>query len=122
MNLLILLTAALLLITKFLDCYSTKVRIGGNIENENNPLAQRIMRSLQFNETIWLFFLIAAVIIFLSTFMLFRMNAGLLYQSAFVIIGLFISTIQFAVAHNNYYRRSNTITRFIMKIYRRLIW
>ena len=116
MDILIYLTAALLLISKFLDCYSTQVRIGGNIENENNPLAQRVMKSFKINETIWLFFLIAAVIIFLSTFMLFRMNAGILYQSVFVIIGLLITTIQFAVAHNNYFRRSNIITRFLMNI------
>src|SRR5690606_23056 len=120
MDILIYLSAALLLITKFLDCYSTQVRIGGNFANEQNPLAQKIMGTRGIDETIWLFFLIAAVIIGLSTFMLFRMNAGILYQIAFIVIGLLISAIQFAVAHNNYYGRSNMITRSIRRIYQSL--
>ncbi len=117
MDLLIYFTAVLLLISKFLDCYTTQVRIGDNIELEKNPLANRLMRSIRINETIWLFFLIAAIIICFSTWLLFQLNAGIFYKSAFILTGLFISGVQFAVAHSNYYKRSNIITRFIMNIY-----
>ncbi|MEP6262012.1 MAG: hypothetical protein ABJ092_10575 [Gillisia sp.] len=120
MDIMIYITAALLIVSKFLYCYTTRVRIGGNIDLENNQLAHRIMKAISINETIWLFFLIAVVIIGLSTFLLFRMNAGFLYQLAFVIIGLLITLVQFAVAHNNYYRKGNMITGFLLNLTRKI--
>lgn len=119
MDLLIYLTAALLLVSKFLDCYTTRVRIGGNIDREENPLANRIMKSININETIWLFFLIAAIIICFSTWLLFQLNAGIFYKIAFILTGLFITVVQFAVAHSNYYKRRNIITRYIKNIFQK---
>lgn len=121
MDILIYLTAALLILSKGLDCYTTWLRIGGNIQNEQNTLAARAMFSIGINRTIIGVFLLVVVVVVFSTWSVFKFYPEWWYKLLFVITGLLITAVQLAVAHCNYYRRPNFITRFIQKIYNRFL-
>lgn len=119
MDLLIYFTAAALIISKFLDCFSTWLRIGGDYRNEQNRLTAWFMKK-DINTTIWMVLLIAVVIICFSTWTLFRFYPQPHYRIAFIVVGMLITVVQLAVAHNNYYRRPNFITRIVQKLLTRI--
>ena len=112
---LVYITAGFMILSKFLDCYSTQLRIK-NLHDETNLIGRSFMK-LGIKKGIWLVFLISLLIILGSTFLVFEYYSTLLYQWLFVITGIFTSIVQFAVAHNNYYGRDNKITRIIRRIH-----
>lgn len=118
MELIIYMAAFLLTISKFLDCWTTSVRIT-HLEQEKNPLARLLMRKLGIQTAIWLVFVLTTLIVFFTVFAAMDPGSGQAVQTAFVLIAAFISVVQFAVAHTNYYGKLNPITRFMLKRYKR---
>jgi hypothetical protein len=90
MFLLIYLVVAALIISKFMDCYSTQVRIM-DINDETNPIGRWFMKRPGTVTGIWLIFLISVVIIGLSAFLLINLYNEWYYQILFILIGTVIS-------------------------------
>jgi hypothetical protein len=118
MPLLIYLTSALIVLSKFLDCYTTSAQIV-SIHQERNPLARLIMKRLGVRFTIWVIFVLALGIVGISTWSLFCCYTGIGYRLGYIGIGAFIAWVQFSVAHTNRTSRINFVTRFLLgKVYR----
>ena len=108
-------TVAILLVsTKILDVLTTLFRIN-NAHDENNPFAQRLMNILGIHKTIFIVFIIAMMIIAATTYE--ALTTKSYFQIVFVIIGIFISIVQGAVAHSNWYGVENIVTKQIRKIH-----
>jgi len=106
------LVTALLSGTKLVDVISTLKRIN-HPESETNPFARRIMKCVGMKPAILLFFLIAIGII-LSAGLL-ALRGGLFAQITFISTGIFISIVQGAVAHANWFGIDNGITSLVRK-------
>jgi hypothetical protein len=115
MDILIYLVVAALIISKFLDCYTTQLRIT-SINDETNPLGRWFMNKPGTVTGIWLIFLISVIIIGLSAFLLISLSNERYYQILFILIGTVISIIQFAVAHSNFTGTDNSISSKLKKI------
>lgn len=113
MTTIVYIISAFIITSKFLDCYTTSSQIAA-ITQEKNPIASKIMERIGIQTTIWGFFGLSALIVSISVWSIFRFYDTLLYKSLYVILGLFISLIQFAVAHTNQTKRLNIITRFLL--------
>jgi hypothetical protein len=115
MKVLVTITIALLIVTKFLDVVSTAVRVRES-HQETNPFAQNAMGSIGVSKTVWIVFGIALVIIVAAG------TAALLgplgYQIAFVVIGIFISIMQAGVALCNWTGRHNWISGLVLRFHK----
>ena len=111
MNLLVYLVISLLIITKLLDVLSTIIRIN-HPQIETNPLAQKMMIKIGIKTTAWIVFAIVVILVLIMGGI--ALTSELSYQIFFLAFGLVVSVIQFAVAHNNWTRRPNFITRLVL--------
>lgn len=120
MAILVYLTSLLIIFSKYLDCYTTSSQIT-LMSQERNPLARKLMAQFGIHTTIWgiLGFTILNVIV--SVYLLFVYYNMFYYKVLYVLIGLFVSTIQFAVAHTNQTKRLNVCTRLMVKLYEQKI-
>lgn len=118
MEIIIYTAAFLLVLSKFLDCWTTSVRIT-HLEQEKNPLARLLMRKIGIQTAIWLVFVFTTLIVLFTVFAAMDPGSGHAVQIAFVLLAAFISVVQFAVAHTNYYSKLNPITRFMLNRYKR---
>lgn len=117
MNILLIIFSALIILTKFADCYTTAYQIGINTNLERNPVARYIMRKLGVQFTIW------AIFVFTIFITIIAMNSvleadSLLYEIIFLITALFVSIFQFFVALYNYTKRPNIITGILSKTFK----
>jgi hypothetical protein len=116
MHWIILITAGCLIITKLADVISTLRHIRGT-QHESNPFARRIMQRIGITPAVWLVFGLSLIIIGVATYV--ALASHWLIQIAFIILGVFVSCVQAAVAHTNATQRDNTITRTIrLMLYR----
>ena len=115
----ILIVAILIILTKFLDCWTTAHSING-LYQEQNPLARWLMQKFGIAFTIWGFFVLSLVITALSLALVLGPLDQLFYQSFFVVVGIGISIVQGAVAHCNYCGKDNFTTKIIRKLFARL--
>jgi hypothetical protein len=118
MNLLVYLAIFLLIITKLMDVISTIIRIK-HPQIETNPLARKLMTKIGIKPTAWIVFAIVVILVLIMGGI--ALTSELSYQIFFLAFGLVVSIIQFAVAHNNWTRRPNFITRLVL-IYHRKIY
>lgn len=112
--------AALMIVSsKFLDAYTTSKRIK-SVAHERNPVARNLMKLIGTHTAVWLLFMVIFLVVIFVLFKIYTATQHIPsgYKVAFIVIGIFISVLQFAVAHTNYYRRKNFITSFLLKIYR----
>ncbi len=116
MKICIYIISFLIILSKFMDCYTTSTKIV-SISQERNPLAQRIMRIFGTHATIWGIFVLSIIIVSVSVWLLFSYYDTTVYKTLFVIIGLLVSFAQFAVAHTNKTKRLNIFTKLLMKAY-----
>lgn len=107
-----------LIISKFLDCLSTSIRIG-SVEHEQNRFARKTMELLGIQTTIWLVFLLSILIVVVSTFYVLN-RYSLLFSLSFIVLGIFIGIVQLAVARNNYFRKQNLITKFLFRLLQKM--
>lgn len=99
MNILVIIVAALLITSKFLDCYSTlkfyEIRGG-----ERNPLARRLFEKIGVKKGVYFVWIISLITVIAVTYEVLRTNV-IIYKVTYVIFGGIISYIQFMVARYN---------------------
>lgn len=103
-----------LIITKLLDVLST-LRLLRDPMMETNPIARRLMLRFGMKGTVWLIFIVAIILV--ATSGVIALYEGVVYQVAFILVGIFISVIQFAVAYTNWTGADTFITRTIRKLH-----
>lgn len=119
MTALIYIISALIITSKFLDCYTTTSQIT-SISQERNPIARKIMKTLGIHTTIWAIFVLSIVIVGISIWLLFSFYNTTFYKILYIAFGLLITLAHCAVAHTNKTKRLNVFTRFLLtKMYRR---
>lgn len=104
----------LLILTKLLDVLSTLRRIR-YVSNETNPFARKLMYHLGPKVTVWIVFIIVVITIGVVGYLVYSM--GPVFQAAFILFGIVISVMQFAVAAANWSGKDNLITRQVRKFY-----
>lgn len=107
-------TAFLIVFSKILDGHSTAQLIQSNSQ-EKNVYARKLMDKIGVHGTIYLFVGITIVITAICLFYVLHLFPAPIFQWSFVILGLFISVIQFAVTRANYMGRHNIITNILQK-------
>lgn len=111
-----LVVAILIIVSKFLDCYSTFKGIKHNHGLERNPLARFLMKKIGFNTTIWSVLTFTVIISTLSLYYVFK-NENQIFSIGFIIFGLIISILQFLVVHTNITGNKNIFTKKLNLIY-----
>jgi hypothetical protein len=114
-ELILIAVAALIVITKFFDCYTTR-RFIVTPYGEKNPIARKLMLTLGIKNVIWGTFLLTILITSISYYGSIYYES-FLYDTGFIIIGILVSAIQAAVVHTNYTGKINLITKILLKIY-----
>ncbi len=115
MNFILCSVSFLIIISKFLDCYTTSIQIR-SIAQKKNPIAVKIMQKLGIQSTIWLIFILSILIVLISQSLLIFYFDSTIYKITYILLGLFISLVQFAVSHTNSTKRLNYITNSIQKV------
>ncbi|MBV6474452.1 MAG: hypothetical protein JPMHGGIA_02761 [Saprospiraceae bacterium] len=119
MTTIVYIISALIIFSKYLDCYTTSSQIT-SVNQERNPLARKIMKRLGVHTTIWGIFGLTIIIVLVSIWLLFSFYDSTFYKIIFIAIGLFVALTQFAVAHTNKTKRLNIFTKFLLtKMYYR---
>ncbi len=119
MTVVIYIISASIIISKFLDCYTTTSQIT-SVSQERNPLARKVMKRFGIHTTIWGIFGLTIIIVGISIWLLFRFYDTTFYKVFYIALGLLVTLTQFAVAHTNKTKRLNKFTRFLLtKMYRR---
>lgn len=113
---LLYITAILLIATKFLDSYTTDLRLK-NIVQERNRFARLLMSKIGVRATIYGIWVLSIMIVAITFEIVIRIDT-VLYSVSFIALGLSISIIQFMVAHHNYTGKTNFVTKLLLKIYR----
>jgi len=116
MNLLVICIALLVVATKGLDCLTT-LRAVPVAAAETNPLARRIMHRLGVHRSVALVFVLATIWTCALATVTILMDSAV-YAALFVGLGLFVATVQAAVAHTNWTGRDNAITSRVLHCHR----
>jgi len=114
MDIMIFITAFALIISKFLDCWTTQQKIIFP-KNEKNKLARGLMENYSPKKVIWGTFLLAGFIVAISTWGILTYYPNPVYKFLFICIGSFITIVQLAVAKHNFTEEPNVITKKIQK-------
>ncbi len=118
-NILVIATAMMLIVSKFLDCYTTDVKafkLSDKARYEANPLARYLMRMFGFRNVIWWGFVLISAFVSWIAYEVISKN-HLYYSIFYILLGNAISLAQFDVARANYYGTLSFFTRFLGKIY-----
>jgi hypothetical protein len=110
----IYLVAVLLVLTKLLDVASTLQKVN-HASEETNPIARQFMIRFGAVGVVWMIFLLAIVIIGLATAL--AMGGTLIFKGIYLLVGVFVSAVQAAVAHSNWQGGDNLITKYVRAIY-----
>jgi hypothetical protein len=106
-----LLASFLIILTKWLDCYSTVKRIP-HASVERNRWARGWMQRFGVRQVVWAVLVLVVVIVAIYTALLYWMNLMYIHL-AYWIIAVTISIVQLAIAHTNWTGRYNMITKWI---------
>lgn len=108
--------AIMIIVSKFLDCYTTSSQIV-SICQERNPLARKIMKILGIQKTIWGIWSLSIIIVGVSVWLLLNFYNSTFYKTIFIVLGLIITITQLAVVHTNKSKKLNIFTKFLFKKY-----
>lgn len=111
--------ACMIIISKFFDCQSTATRIS-NIHQESNPIARRLFILMGTKTAIWLIFGLTILISLLCLYLVMYVYDSIIYQCLYIVAGLTVSIIQFAVAISNRRGKLNAITTLISRLFNKL--
>jgi hypothetical protein len=100
-----------------MDVLSTIIRTE-HPQIETNPLARKMMTKIGIKTTAWIVFGIVVLVVLLMGRI--ALEGEDFFQIFFLVFGLVLSVIQFAVAHNNWTRRTNFITRLVLMYHRKI--
>jgi 4-hydroxybenzoate polyprenyltransferase len=112
--LLLLSTTLLLILSKFLDCYTTS-KYMKSVSMERNRLARTLMLKYGKENVIWGVFGLTIIISLLSLWLVWKIQTEWYWRLTYIVLGVFISYAQFAVAYTNYSGKLNLFTRWLMK-------
>ena len=111
---LIAIVSILIIFSKFLDCQTTARRITNPMQ-EQNPITRGLMLRFGTMNVIWAIFIISILIVMLSLWLVFGVYTSNFHKLTFIIGGIFVSLVQFAVAHTNKTMKLNLITKFLLR-------
>jgi hypothetical protein len=114
LNILIAIVSILIIFSKFLDCQTTARRITNPMQ-EQNPITRGLMLRFGTMNVIWAIFIISILIILLSLWLVFGVYTSNFQKLTFIIGGIFVSLVQFAVAQTNKTMELNLITKFLLR-------
>lgn len=106
----------LIVISKFLDCYSTVKGLKNSNNTERNPIALFLMNRFGTTNTIWGIFVFTVLITGASLYYIFTSN-DIIFDIGFIIIGSIVAFTQFAVAKTNFNGEYNFFTKIVDNIY-----
>lgn len=112
-DILIAIVSILIIFSKFLDCQTTARRITNPMQ-EQNPITRALMLRFGTMNVIWAIFIISILIVLLSLWLVFGVYTSNLHKLTFIMGGIFVSLVQFAVAHTNKTMELNLITKFLL--------
>jgi len=110
---LIAIVSILIIFSKFLDCETTARRITNPMQ-EQNPITRALLLRFGTMNVIWAIFIISILIVLLSLWLVFGVYTSNLHKLTFIMGGIFVSLVQFAVAHTNKTMELNLITKFLL--------
>jgi hypothetical protein len=111
---LIAIVSILIIFSKFLDCETTARRITNPMQ-EQNPITRALMLRFGTMNVIWAIFIISFLIVLFSLWLVFGVYTSNFHKLTFIIGGIFVSMVQFAVAHTNKTMELNLITKFLLR-------
>jgi hypothetical protein len=114
LNILIAIVSILIIFSKFLDCQTTARRITNPMQ-EKNPITRGLMLRFGTMSVIWAIFIICILIVMLSLWLVFGVYTSNFHKLTFIIGGIFVSLVQFAVAQTNKTMELNLITKFLLR-------
>jgi hypothetical protein len=109
--------SAALVFTKLLDVLST-LRVLAAPQQETNPLAARLMRTLGVRTAVWLVFALACALVGISACLALR--GSMVLTVAFCIVGLMVAVVQASVARANFRGRGDAVTRAVLRVHHRI--
>ena len=113
LNILIAIVSILIIFSKFLDCQTTARRITNPMQ-EQNPITRGLMLRFGTMNVIWAIFIISFLIVLFSLWLVFGVYTSNFHKLTFIIAGIFVSLVQFAVAQTNKTMKLNVITKFLL--------
>lgn len=114
MDLLIALIALEIIASKFLISYILSYTLEGVYE-EKNPLLRWIMNKINVRHDQWLSFFCTILLTGLAVFLLNSFYNSAAYQFLFVFTGFYITILNLGAAHSSYFKRTNFITRRLLR-------
>ena len=113
LNILIAIVSILIIFSKFLDCQTTARRITNPMQ-EQNPITRGLMLRFGTMNVIWAIFIISILFVLFSLWLVFGVYTSNFHKLTFIMGGIFVSLVQFAVAHTNKTMELNLITKFLL--------
>lgn len=117
LDILIAIVSILVIFSKFLDCQTTACRITNPMQ-EQNPITRKLMLRVGTMKVIWSIFIIISLLVLLSLWLIFGFYSSNFHKLTYIIGGLFVSLVQFAVAHTNKTMELNPVTKLLMRLSR----
>lgn len=113
MPLIITLTSIAIILSKFLDVLST-LQNKDRSTLERNPIVNRLARWITFDYILWIVFIIVIIIVVIYHSIVVNLSSP--WQLGYIIIGITITIIHCAVAHQNYTGKHNIIVGLIQAL------
>lgn len=117
MRILLIFAGILVVLTKLFDVLSTLKRIR-HYSGETNPFVNRMMRVFGIRVTVWFVFGLVVAIMIYTIWASF--DTTLRFQIIYLVFCIFITVIQGAVAHSNWYGKLNPITNGVINIHQQI--
>ena len=114
LDILIAIVSVLIIVSKFVDCQTTARQIKNPMQ-EQNPITRKLMLRFGTMKVIWSIFIISILIVLLSLWLIFGFYTSNFHKLTYIIGGMFVSLVQFAVAHTNKTMKLNLITKFLLR-------
>lgn len=109
---------ALVALTKAADCVSTQLYVR-NAHTETNPVGKALMHKLGFTTAIWTIF--SFVVVWVAAQAAAVLSGSWVVSAWFVLLSLWVSVMQLAVAWTNSTGRWNVLTRWVLRMHMRAL-
>ena len=109
---------ALVVATKAADCWSTQ-RYVRNAQTETNPVGKFLMHKLGFTTAIWAIF--SFVVAWVAALAATSLAGSWPVSAWFMLLSLWVSIMQVAVAWTNTTGRWNALTRWVLRMHLRAL-
>lgn len=114
MEILTALISVEIIASKFLASYISTYRTEHPYE-EKNPLLRLLSKKFDLDHDEWLSFFCTVFLVIFSVYLLNTIFTGAAYHFLFVFTGFFTTMLNLGAAHSSYFRRTNFITRKLLR-------